>query len=168
MFPVWIFVNVNWTMEWVRISFFLFARNRPHCTRNYSITRMQKIDLVLHSPTTVGSAFIEFKFYIHNASFDAYTGEQLPSWKSFPSKQNKEQFVKCIEKLRARKRQPKLRKFIVLFYADPIITNRARYSETYSNIKNIEGTHEIKQLHCHTLTCDSSKIKWSLHLFECP
>lgn len=143
---------------------FLFSREIARLEPDVEqFVECQKIDLVLRRQQD--TAFVEFKFYIHNHGFDAYTGAKLKSTKSHPSKKNEGQFRKCIQTLRNRPRKGSLRKFVVLFYADPTAASGRRYSQCYGDQALKE--YGVAVLDSVSPICGPSKVDSRALLLEC-
>ncbi len=148
-------------------SVFRFLFSRELATLDATVIQFiecEKIDLVLHSSNDIG--FVEFKFYIHNPSYDKYTGAPKGIKKSYPSPNNECQFHKCIQTLRDREHRNNLRKFVVLFYADPKDIPNQRYTKYYGDLKNLEDTYNVKVLCSTAPVCNSSPIECNALLLE--
>lgn len=110
-----------------------------------------KIDLVLKQGTA--SAFVEFKFYRHPVRHDPYDGFKR-GFKGGPGPKNLAEFQSCVDQLSGRRSIPRLKKYIVLIYADPADGSRpkSRFSKHYDKYRHPNGAVQLVRLKSRPLT----------------
>lgn len=115
---------------------YFFCRHLPGVDEGVKpFVECERIDLVVHRAEE--KAFVEFKFYVHPQRFDPYTGGSS-GFKGGPSLQNLREFQRCVDQLHDRKSVPRLSKYIVLAYADPLGGSMPgkRYSDYYDDYRH--------------------------------